>query len=159
MTARALKQKRTAKILCADLTQAKKQISTFERSAAMRSFSNPNPTSVNSLLTFYEKCAIFIMYMSKITQKSHQITLAALAVGALIVPIQSALSDVTLDTSADTNPAKIQVEHHPHPSDPGSWQNHYIDPRSIRAVGHDSGKSDERSSLQNPWKIYHSRTV
>jgi hypothetical protein len=97
--------------------------------------------------------------MDKIKQKSNQITLAALAVGAVVVPIQSAMSDIILDSSADTGAAKIQVEHHPHPSDPGSWQNHYIDPRSIRAVGHDAGKTTGKSDLQDPWKMYYARAA
>jgi hypothetical protein len=97
--------------------------------------------------------------MEKLKQKTDRLTLAALAIGAVIVPIQSAMSDIVLDSSADTNTAKIQVEHHPHPSDPGSWQNHYIDPRSIRAVGHDAGKDAEKSDLQDPWKIYNARAA
>ncbi|MDR3125955.1 MAG: hypothetical protein LBU20_02725 [Candidatus Nomurabacteria bacterium] len=96
--------------------------------------------------------------MEKLKQKSNQLTLAALAVGAVLAPLQTAMSHVTLDSSADTNAAKIQIEQHPHQSDAGSWQNHYIDPRSIRAVGHDTGKDAEKS-LQDPWKIYHSRAA
>jgi hypothetical protein len=97
--------------------------------------------------------------IEKLKQKSSQITLAALAVGATIVPIQSAMSEAVADYAADAAPAKIQVEHHPHPSDPGSWQNHYIDPRSIRAVGHDAGKDSEKSDIQDPWKMYNARAA
>jgi hypothetical protein len=97
--------------------------------------------------------------MEKLKQKSNRITLAALAVGAVIVPIQSAMSDIVLDSSADASATKIQIEQHPHHSDPGSWQNHYIDPRSIRAVGHDAGKTTGKSDLQDPWKIYHARAA
>jgi hypothetical protein len=119
----------------------------------------PIKSLIKKGIDFLKKVCYTEGIMKKLTQKSHQMTLAALAVGALIAPIQSALSDVVVDSSADTHPAKIQVEHHPHSTDPGSWQNHYVDPRSIRAVGHDSGKSTTKNDLQNPWRMYQTRTV
>lgn len=97
--------------------------------------------------------------MEKLKQKTNQITLATLAVGAVVVPIQSPMSEASTNLQTDTSHAKIQSEHHPHHTDHGVWQNHFVDPRSIRAVGHDTGKESEKNDLQDPWSMYNARAV
>ena len=100
--------------------------------------------------------------MEKIKQKTNQYTLATLAVGAIVLPIQTPISEASslshTDASQNTH-AKIQSEAHPHHTDHGTWHNHFVDPRSIRAVGHDTGKDAEKDDLQDPWKMYNVRTV
>lgn len=97
--------------------------------------------------------------MKKIKQKTSQFTLATLAVGAIVVPIQTPLAETSPNLHQDTSHAKIQAEHHPHHTDHGVWQNHYVDPRSLRAVGHDTGKNSEKNDLMDPWKMYNARAA
>jgi hypothetical protein len=87
-----------------------------------------------------------------------KITLATLALGASLAPIQTAISHSDIDLAdIQGGTAKIQIEHHPHPPDPGSLNDHYVDPRSIRAVGYDSGKSDKQKDNRENWDFYNRR--
>jgi hypothetical protein len=90
-----------------------------------------------------------------------KMTLATLAVGAALAPIQTALSHGSLDTNSGdgSGVVKLQVEQHPHPPNPGSLNDHYIDPRSIRAVGYDTGKSDRNKGDRDNWEFYNQRMM
>ena len=109
-------------------------------------------------LDFLTKVCYTYSIMKKIKQKTKKFTLAALAVGAVILPIQSTAHDAASHTPIDNDTAKVKLEQHTHP-DHIKWQHHVIDPRAIRAVGHDSGKDSEKDSLQDPWKMYNARAA
>jgi len=97
--------------------------------------------------------------MEKIKQKTNKFTLASLAVGAIIIPLQPSVSNTNLDNSTETGHAKVHSEHHPHSTEHGTWQNHYVDPRSLRAVGNDNGKDSENEDSQDPWRMYNARAA
>jgi hypothetical protein len=92
--------------------------------------------------------------MKKNINNLHKITVSMLSFGVLVAPVQSAFSNISLNVTPHDGVAQIHVEYHPHASDSGSWHNHYIDPRSIRAVGYDTGKTHKN---HDNWDFYRSR--
>lgn len=78
--------------------------------------------------------------------------MATLSLGVLIVPVQSPVGHATRELPEDGQ-TSVQAELHPHHSDHGSWHGHYINPRSLRAVGHGDGK-DTKIDADANWRFY-----
>lgn len=87
------------------------------------------------------------------TKRHTKITLATLSLGALIAPVQSAVGHATINVMPDDGFITLKAELHPHHSDHGSWHGHYVNPRSLRAVGYGDGKDTSIDADAN-WKFY-----
>ncbi|MDR2524293.1 MAG: hypothetical protein LBC95_01985 [Candidatus Nomurabacteria bacterium] len=98
--------------------------------------------------------------MKKTSKLNPKPVLWLLTTGAVIAPVQSALAHGALELSLSDFTAKVQAEQHtPHHFSSGS-DHYYADPRSIRAVGYDAGKSDRgRTSGRDNWDTYNQRSV
>jgi hypothetical protein len=84
--------------------------------------------------------------------------LCILSVGVVLAPVQSAIGK-NLDMSLTDFSSKVQSEQHtPHfHTSPGD--HYYADPRALRAVGYDTGKSDRGKQGRDNWDIYNQRLV
>lgn len=93
--------------------------------------------------------------IKKYTYTKHhtKITLATLSLGALIAPVQTAVGHATINLASNSGQVTLQAELHPHHSDHGSWHEHYVNPRSLRAVGYGDGKDTSIDADAN-WKFY-----
>jgi hypothetical protein len=93
--------------------------------------------------------------MKNIQEKTVSPLLCILATGVVVAPIQSALAHSVLELSLSDFSSKVQSEQHtPHfhvsPND-----HYYADPRSLRAVGYDTGKSSDRGKFNREnWEFY-----
>jgi len=88
--------------------------------------------------------------------KNYQKPVVATVVGSFaMLPMQSAITHHQVDMSpGDVSSHIIAEQHLPHRVG-HHFNDYYIDPRSIRAIGQDSGKSDERSrSGRENWDLY-----
>lgn len=72
-----------------------------------------------------------------------------------LLPLQNAISQITADMSPSELSAYIIAEQHvPHRAG-HHFNDFYVDPRSIRAIGQDAGKSDERGrNGRENWDMY-----
>ena len=84
----------------------------------------------------------------------HKPIITVLVGGVALMPIQNALSHTNLAVSVTEFSAKVQSEQHAPHFDQGNYSDYYVDPRAIRAIGNDTGKSDQRRSGRENWDMY-----